>query len=63
MAEIERYDPVMGTRLYLCITDDGRQEWTDRFYSSELPDVQAERLASEITHRLKNAGFVVEVLY
>lgn len=63
MAEIERYDPVMGTRLYLCVTEDGGREWVDRFYSTEMPEDEAERLATEITPRLKAAGYGLEVLY
>lgn len=63
MAEIERYDPVMGTRLYLCVTGDGRKEWTDRFYSTEMPDAEAEQLAAAISPSMKSAGFVLEVLY
>jgi hypothetical protein len=63
MAEIERYDPVMGTRLYLCITKDGGREWVDRFYSTEMSDTEAERVAAEIGPHLINTGYLVEVLY
>ena len=48
MAEIERYDLMLGQRLYLCVMDDGEFKWLDRFYSTEFADTDAESLASEI---------------
>jgi hypothetical protein len=53
----------MGTRLYLCITKDGGREWVDRFYSTEMSDTEAERVAAEIGPHLINTGYLVEVLY
>jgi hypothetical protein len=63
MSQIELYDPVMGTREYLCTSAQEHRRWMTRLHADEMPDVEAERIADEMRRTLEQEGYRVEVLY